>query len=101
MVDEASIPNPGQPDPKGNPTPPPPPPQPALQRITQWIESKGGVTHMAAGAVATSLTLYYAVPPFHQLVITAYQQTPPWTHNVLEAAIAIYAFYRNPAKKEQ
>lgn len=72
-----------------------------MNQIKQWLASKGGFTHVAAASIAGLFTLYYAVPPFQHLVQAAYLDTPPWAHNLVEAALGIYAFYKNPQKKEQ
>lgn len=101
------------PQPQGpkDPLQPPPPGIPAeepksntenttLKPITDWFASKGGFTHVAAASIAGLFTIYYAVPPFQHLVQAAYLDTPPWAHNVVEAALGIYAFYKNPQKKE-
>lgn len=106
--DPPKQPNPGQPPPQ-NPQPaievepsklPSQNPVPATTGVRQWLASKGGFAHVAAVSIAGLFTLYYSVPPFQHVVQTAYLDTPPWAHNVIEAALGIYAFYKNPQKEK-
>lgn len=50
-------------------------------------------THSLAVAIAALVTLYAAVPAFHDLVFNIYSATPPWFHEIAAAAFGIYAFY--------
>lgn len=50
-------------------------------------------THSLAIGFATLVTLYAAVPAFANLVNQVYAVTPAWFHDVVVAALGVYAFY--------
>jgi hypothetical protein len=69
-----------------------------MNQIKAFLAKYSITTHSLAGAVATLVLLYSAVPAFHDLVISAYSAMPSWAHKVVTAAIGIYAFYNGAAK---
>jgi hypothetical protein len=69
-----------------------------MNYIVKWFESKGGFAHVAVGTYAVLQAAYFAVPPFHNLITTAFQQTPSWVHDLILSAIGIAAWYKSTQK---
>lgn len=69
-----------------------------INGISDWFKSKGGFAHVAVAAYAVLQGAYFAVPPFHQLVTTAFQQTSPLVHDLILSAIGIAAWYKQTKK---
>lgn len=68
-----------------------------MDKIKAFLAQYNITTHTIAAAIATLVTLYASVPAFHNLVYTAFQDTPVWVHDVVTALVGIYAFYHKSA----
>ena len=62
--------------------------------IVVWCKSKGGWAHVVAVVFVTAVGAYAGVPAFKQLVDGVYGTTPSWAHQVILAALGLYAWYK-------
>jgi hypothetical protein len=66
-----------------------------VAKITAWLASKGGFSHVVAAAYLAAVTLYASVPAFANLLNTIYGLVPAWGHELLLAVLGVAAWYRN------
>jgi hypothetical protein len=65
-----------------------------MNSFEKWLTSYNITTHTVAAAAAFLIAAFYAVPPFHALVIHVYQALPSWVEETAAAIVAVYAWYR-------
>lgn len=65
-----------------------------MDKLKQWLAAHSITTHSIAIGIAALMTAYEDVPVFHDYVQSIYVHLPMGTHNLLTAAIALYAWYR-------
>lgn len=65
-----------------------------MNNIKAWLASYNITTHTVTVVVAFLIGGFYAVTPFHDLVIEIYKALPGWVEKVVLAAFALYAWYR-------
>jgi hypothetical protein len=65
-----------------------------MNSFKNWLASYNITTHSVTAAAAFLIAAFYAVPPFHTLVIHAYQALPGWAEETATAIVALYAWYR-------
>ena len=65
-----------------------------MENIKNWLASYNVTTHSVIVVLAFLIAGFYAVPPFHDLVVEVYNALPGWVEKVLLAAFALYAWYR-------
>ena len=66
-----------------------------IKNIQQWFQSKGGMSHVIAGAYLFLLAAYGTVPQFHSLVQTVNQHLPGWVEELAAAVVGLAGFYKN------
>ena len=72
-----------------------------FEKISEWIKSHNGVTHIVAVGIATIVTLYENVPQFHDFLISIYTAIPHGFQTVVTTAIAVYMWYRRGSDPQQ
>jgi hypothetical protein len=65
-----------------------------MDTIKKWLAKYNLTTHTIVAASVFLIGAFYAVTPFHDLVMAIYNQTPAWAHTVVSVGIALYAWYR-------
>ena len=66
--------------------------------IQNWINSKGGWSHVVAASYLGAVAAYAAVPAFATLINNIYGATPSWFHQVALAGVGVIAWYRDNQK---
>lgn len=66
--------------------------------IQAWFAAKGGFTHVVAGAYASTVLAYAAVPAFANLLNNVYADFPVWAHELILAALGLAALYMGTKK---
>lgn len=66
--------------------------------IKKWWAAHPLSMHAVVAFVTAVTTLYEFVPAFHKLLLTVYGALPSWSHQVVAAAIGIYAYYYKSGK---
>lgn len=69
-----------------------------LEKIKAWFVAQGGLSHVVAGAWASAIAAYAAVPPFHQLVIDIWAKTPPGLREGGLTVAGLFAWYTSTRK---
>lgn len=72
--------------------------EPMKQAIVKWFQSKGGFAHAMAGAFASLMIAYAAVPAFAHLCNSVYALIPQWGHEAILAGLGLYAWYSKTGK---
>jgi hypothetical protein len=62
--------------------------------VKAWFASKGGFSHVVAGLFASAVLAYSLVPSFASLLNSIYALIPAWGHEVILAALGLYAWYK-------
>jgi hypothetical protein len=63
------------------------------QRIKTFFAAHTITTHSIVAFCVVMVTAYNQVPVFQTYVLHLYASTPVWLHNLLEAILAIVAWY--------
>jgi hypothetical protein len=70
--------------------------------MKEFLAKYSITTHTVAAVFASLVLAYAAVPAFHSLVLSIYNEVPAQAQSVILAALGLYSWYRNgeqPASK--